>query len=67
MRVFTKRFFQLSSRDQAATVDAIRLGGALEALVLDPVYSGKGLAGLLSDELCARPSHARQTRRQGPG
>jgi L-cysteate sulfo-lyase len=32
----------------AATVDAIRLGASLEALVLDPVYSGKGLAGLIA-------------------
>lgn len=32
----------------AATIDAIRLGARLEALVLDPVYSGKGLAGLIS-------------------
>ncbi len=32
----------------AATVAAIRLGAALEALVLDPVYSGKGLAGLIA-------------------
>jgi L-cysteate sulfo-lyase len=32
----------------AATVDAIKLGAALEALVLDPVYSGKGLAGLIA-------------------
>jgi L-cysteate sulfo-lyase len=31
-----------------ATIDAIRLAGRLEALVLDPVYSGKGLAGLLA-------------------
>ncbi len=31
-----------------ATVDAIRLAGRLEALVLDPVYSGKGLAGLIA-------------------
>lgn len=31
-----------------ATVEAIRLAGALEALVLDPVYSGKGLAGLIA-------------------
>jgi L-cysteate sulfo-lyase len=31
-----------------ATLNAIRLAGRLEALVLDPVYSGKGLAGLLS-------------------
>jgi len=30
-----------------ATVEAIKLAGALEALVLDPVYSGKGLAGLI--------------------
>jgi L-cysteate sulfo-lyase len=32
----------------AATIEAIRLAGALEALVLDPVYSGKGLAGLIA-------------------
>ena len=31
-----------------ATIQAIKLAGALEALVLDPVYSGKGLAGLIS-------------------
>jgi L-cysteate sulfo-lyase len=31
-----------------ATVEAIRLGGRLEALVLDPVYSAKGLAGLIA-------------------
>jgi D-cysteine desulfhydrase family pyridoxal phosphate-dependent enzyme len=31
-----------------ATIEAIKLGGALEALVLDPVYSGKGLAGLIA-------------------
>ena len=31
-----------------ATVEAIRLGARLEALVLDPVYSGKGLAGLIA-------------------
>ncbi len=32
----------------AATVEAIRMGAALEGLVLDPVYSGKGLAGLIA-------------------
>ncbi|UFZ07435.1 D-cysteine desulfhydrase family protein [Bradyrhizobium ontarionense] len=32
----------------AATLEAIRLAGALEALPLDPVYSGKGLAGLIA-------------------
>ncbi|HSH99392.1 MAG TPA: D-cysteine desulfhydrase family protein [Reyranella sp.] len=32
----------------AATVEAIESGARLEALVLDPVYSGKGLAGLLA-------------------
>ena len=32
----------------AATIEAIKLGGALEALALDPVYSGKGLAGLIA-------------------
>lgn len=32
----------------AATVEAIRLGASLEGLVLDPVYSGKGLAGLIA-------------------
>jgi L-cysteate sulfo-lyase len=31
-----------------ATIEAIRLGASLEALVLDPVYSGKGLAGLIA-------------------
>jgi L-cysteate sulfo-lyase len=31
-----------------ATIEAIRLGARLEALVLDPVYSGKGLAGLIA-------------------
>jgi L-cysteate sulfo-lyase len=32
----------------AATIEAIRLAGRLEALPLDPVYSGKGLAGLIA-------------------
>ena len=32
----------------AATLEAIKLAGRLEALVLDPVYSGKGLAGLIA-------------------
>lgn len=32
----------------AATVEAIRLAAELEALLLDPVYSGKGLAGLIA-------------------
>lgn len=31
-----------------ATLETIRLAGRLEALELDPVYSGKGLAGLLA-------------------
>lgn len=31
-----------------ATIDAIKLMARLEALALDPVYSGKGLAGLLA-------------------
>jgi L-cysteate sulfo-lyase len=31
-----------------ATLEAIRLAASLEALVLDPVYSGKGLAGLIA-------------------
>ena len=31
-----------------ATIEAIKLGAALEGLVLDPVYSGKGLAGLIA-------------------
>lgn len=31
-----------------ATLEAIRLAGRLEALELDPVYSAKGLAGLLA-------------------
>ena len=32
----------------AATIDAIKLAARLEALVLDPVYSGKGMAGLIA-------------------
>jgi L-cysteate sulfo-lyase len=32
----------------AATIDAIKLAGRLEGLVLDPVYSGKSLAGLIA-------------------
>jgi L-cysteate sulfo-lyase len=32
----------------AATLDAIRLAGRLEGLALDPVYTGKGLAGLIA-------------------
>ena len=32
----------------AATIDAMKLGGRLEALALDPVYSAKGLAGLIA-------------------
>jgi L-cysteate sulfo-lyase len=31
-----------------ATIEAIRLAGRLEALALDPVYSSKGLAGLIA-------------------
>lgn len=31
-----------------AAIEAIRLAGRLEALALDPVYSGKGLAGLIA-------------------
>lgn len=31
-----------------ATLEAVRMGGELEALDLDPVYSGKGLAGLVA-------------------
>jgi L-cysteate sulfo-lyase len=31
-----------------ATIEAIKLGARLEGLVLDPVYSGKGLAGLIA-------------------
>jgi L-cysteate sulfo-lyase len=31
-----------------ATIEAIRLAGRLEALPFDPVYSGKGLAGLIA-------------------
>jgi L-cysteate sulfo-lyase len=31
-----------------ATIEALRLAGRLEALVLDPVYSAKGLAGLIA-------------------
>ena len=31
-----------------ATIETIRLAGQFEALPLDPVYSGKGLAGLIA-------------------
>jgi L-cysteate sulfo-lyase len=31
----------------SSTLEAIALAAGLEALVLDPVYSGKGLAGLI--------------------
>jgi L-cysteate sulfo-lyase len=31
----------------ASTIEAIELGARLEGLVLDPVYSGKGMAGLI--------------------
>ncbi|USG62443.1 D-cysteine desulfhydrase family protein [Sneathiella marina] len=31
-----------------ATLDALRLSGRLEAMTLDPVYSAKGLAGLIA-------------------
>jgi len=31
-----------------ATLEAIKLAGRLEAMALDPVYSGKGLAGLIA-------------------
>lgn len=31
-----------------ATIDAIKLGARIEALVLDPVYSGKGMAGMIA-------------------
>ena len=29
-------------------IEAIKLAGHLEAMILDPVYSGKGLAGLIA-------------------
>jgi L-cysteate sulfo-lyase len=32
----------------SATIEAIKLAGKLEAMALDPVYSGKGLAGLIA-------------------
>lgn len=32
----------------AATIEAMKLAGRLEALPVDPVYSGKGLAGLIA-------------------
>jgi L-cysteate sulfo-lyase len=32
----------------AATIEAIKLAGRLEGLALDPVYTGKGLAGLIA-------------------
>jgi 1-aminocyclopropane-1-carboxylate deaminase len=30
-----------------STVDAIRLSGELEAMIIDPVYEGKSMAGLV--------------------
>ena len=30
-----------------STVDAIRLSGRLEAMIIDPVYEGKSMAGLV--------------------
>jgi L-cysteate sulfo-lyase len=32
----------------AATLEAIKLAGKLEGMALDPVYSGKGLAGMMA-------------------
>ena len=37
-----------------STIEAIKLAGRLEALALDPVYSGKGLAGLIALIRCRR-------------
>jgi L-cysteate sulfo-lyase len=36
------------SRLCRAAREAIKLAGALEAMPVDPVYSGKGLAGLIA-------------------
>jgi len=41
-------FRKPSLRIPDAAFQAIRLAGQLEALPLDPVYSGKGLAGLIA-------------------
>jgi Pyridoxal-phosphate dependent enzyme len=54
----------------AATIEAMRLAGRLEALVLDPVYSAKGLAGLILDprptlDVCRR--HRVHTHRRSSG
>ena len=35
-----------------ATIDAIRLAGRLEAMITDPVYEGKSMAGMI--DLVAR-------------
>ena len=52
-----------------ATIETIRLAGQFEALPLDPVYSGKGLAGLIAlirqgrwrnDEDVIFPAHGRR-------
>jgi 1-aminocyclopropane-1-carboxylate deaminase/D-cysteine desulfhydrase-like pyridoxal-dependent ACC family enzyme len=44
----------------AASIAAVRLAGRLEGLVLDPVYTGKALAGLLAAvQTGALPSQAR--------
>ena len=34
----------------AATIEAIKLAGRLDALALDQVYSGKGLVGLIREK-----------------
>ena len=31
----------------ASTVEAIRLSGSLEGMIIDPVYEGKSMAGLV--------------------
>lgn len=40
------------------TIEAIRLAAELEGLLLDPVYSGKGMAGLI--DLCRRGHFGRE-------
>ena len=42
-----------------STLDAIRLTGSLEGMIIDPVYEGKSMAGLI--DLVTQPATSRRT------